>query len=241
MAENIFMKALNELSQGDIRSQIMTELSKTMTADEFNYVYLSSWSVYDTYFVYENYEGDCYVNYKVPYIKTETEITIDLANKVKVNRDEIWVEVSVMETSLNTLKEEITTKDGTITSLNATIGTLNTEKEEVSNKLTESTNSIADLSKQINEMKPIVETYNKDLYEKLLNQQKTKYEEKFVALNAKEKFESKEVQDLIIKSLNENEVKEAILSLNSMLVDLVKPAKSEVKPVITEPTKSLNN
>lgn len=178
-------------------------------------------------------------------IEENVEVCPEKVEVVEETKEEIVEkiaeEVKKVDNEMDSLNAKINEQEEIIKTLNSTIETLTLEKETISNKLTESTNSISDLSKQINEMTPIVETYNKDLYEKLLNQQKTKYEEKFVALNAKEKFESKEVQDLIIKSLNENEVKEAILSLNSMLVDLVKPAKPEVKPVITEPTKSLNN
>ena len=238
MAENLLYKALCELSHGDIREKIMTALSKTMTAEEFNYVWVSNYGIYDTYFVYENYENNKYVYYKVPYTKTETEVTVDLTNKVLVERDEVWIEVSAVQASINELNTKIVERDNTITLLNETVANLTSENTEASNKLIVATDSIAELSKQVNEMKPVVEKFNKEKYDETLNAQKAKYEEKFIALNAKDKYESKEVQELIVKSLNDEK---AALSLNLMLVDLVKPIEKKDNKVPIEPAKSLNN
>ena len=58
IVENAFIKSLNSISLGDIRSKIMDALSKVMTADEYYNVWVGSYEIYPTenYFVYENYE-----------------------------------------------------------------------------------------------------------------------------------------------------------------------------------------
>jgi len=222
LKENLFFKSLCELSHGDIRSQIMTELSKTMTADEFKYVFVSNWTIYDNYFVYENYEGDKYVTYKVNYSKTDTEVSIDLASKVKVERDFIWVEVKTMQTSVNELNVKIDELTTQLNTANETITTIKDEKQALEIKYNESANTIVTLNSKIDEMQPIVETYNTEQINKAINEKKEYYSTKFKAVNAVEKFDSEEVQNLIGLSINDNEEgKDAILSLNSILVDLV--------------------
>jgi hypothetical protein len=234
VAENLLYKALNELSHGDIRSQIMTALSKTMTADEFTYVYVSSWGVYDNYFIYENYENSTYVNYKVPYTKTETEVIIDLASKAQVERDVVWVEVGVMQSSVNELNVKITDLTTQLNTANETINTLTSEKANIEKQFNDASDKITSLNSQVEEMKPIVEQHNTEIKEKAINAKRDYYTLKFKAVNAMDKFESKDVQELIKNSINENdEGKNAILSLNTMLVDMVQ-IKSDDKPMVKE-------
>jgi hypothetical protein len=265
VAENKFYKVLCELSHGDIKEEIMTALSKTMTADEFYNVWLSNYGIYDTYFVYENYEESKYVYYKVPYTKTEAEVIVDLANRVQVTRDSIWVEVGVMETqlnslnvkineltaSLNTKDGELTTanttiieKDNTIQSLNSQIETLTNEKVDVEQKFNSATDTIVSLNAKVEEMKPIVNEHNKEQYEKALNEKKDFYLKKFNSVKAVEKFNSDEVQELIIKTLNENEEgNKAVLALNSIIVELVpvEEIKSQEPKVIKEFNSTMSN
>lgn len=234
LKENMFYKALCELSFGDIREQIMSALSKTMTADEFYSVWVSNYGIYDDYFVYETYQDDKYINFKVPYTKSETEVVIDLANKTQVERDTVWVEVSVMNQSINELNIKIDDLNTQLNTANKTISTLTTEKENIEKQFNDATEKITSLNAKVEEMTPIVEQYNSDLVEKAINEKKEYYSTKFKAVNALEKFESEEVQELIKKSINDNqEGKEAILSLNTMLVDMVQ-IKSNEKPMVKE-------
>ena len=227
--ENLFYKQLCELSFGDIREKIMTTLSKTMTADEFYNVYVSNWNIFDTYFVYETYEESKYVYYKVTYTKTETDISINLGEKTKVERDVIWVETEVMQNSLNekqveidTLTEQLNEKDGELTVANETITSLNSEKETLTTQFNSATETITSLNSQVEEMKPIVEQFNAESVEKALNEKKEYYEAKFKAVNGLDTYNTEEVQELLQKSINSSEEgKDAILSLNSKLVDLV--------------------
>jgi hypothetical protein len=265
MAENKFYKALCELSFGDIKEKIMTALSKNMNVEEFYNVWLSNYGIYDTYFVYENYEDGKYVNYKVTYTTTETEVVVDLANKVQVERDSIWIEVGVMETQLNSLNEKInelttslntkdgelttanttlTEKDNTIQSLNSQIETLTNEKVEVEQKFNSATDTIISLNAKVEEMKPIVNEHNKEQYEKALNEKKDFYLKKFNSVKAVEKFNTDEVQELIIKTLNENEEgNKAVLALNSIIVDLVpvEESKTQEPKVIKEFNSTMSN
>jgi outer membrane murein-binding lipoprotein Lpp len=260
MAENLFFKSLNELSHGDVRSQIMEALSKTMTADEFSYVWVSSYAVYDTYFVYENYEGGKYVNYKVPYTKSETQVVVDLANKVLVERDSIWVEVGQFEevqTSLNAKTEELKVATAKVeelqTSLNTaneTIKTLESEKEGVVEKFNGASETVVslnskveELTSKVSEMKPLIDKYNQEQYEKALNSAKEEYKAKFEKVGALDVFEKDETLELIKKSINSKEEKvsrDAIFELNQLIVDNVRSIKvDEVEDVPT--AKSVNS
>lgn len=237
MAENLLFKSLCELSHGDIRTEIMSALSKTMTADKFNYVYLSSYAIYDNYFVYENYEDSKWVCYKVPYTKSETEVSIDLGAKVLVERDSVWVEVSQMQAvqnsltdandkveeltiSLNTKEQDIIAKDELIGSLNSTIKTLETDKNDLTTKFNEQTDIMVSLNAKLKEFEPIVEKYNTEQYEKALNSALDFYKEKFESVNAVEEFEKEETQELVKKSINTNaeESSKAKFALNELIV-----------------------
>lgn len=251
--ENVFLKSLNEKSFGDIRDTLYTELSKVMPAAEYYNVWISTWGTFDTYFVYETLEGDSWVNYKVNYAKGENDvIAIDYTSKVKVERQDVWVEVATatvqvenMTTSLNTLttekeemvkslnekevemeslKEELVTEKATVISLNETITSLNTE---------------------IDTLKPYKESVEVAEYEKSLNEKKDFYKDKFDKLGKVDVFESEDIQDAIVKSLNTETKVEAELKINSTLVDLISSfntqTKAEEEKKFQEPTKSLNS
>lgn len=246
MSENVMFKSLCELSLGDIRTKIMTELSKTMTAEEFNYVYVSNYTIYDNYFVYENYEDNKWVYYKVPYTKNEKEVTIDLGAKVVVERDSIWVEVGQMEAvqnslndanakieeliqSLNEREQSMKSKEEMIASLNSKIETLENEKVEITNKFNEQADMVVSLNAKIKEFEPIVEEYNKEQYEKALNTAIDFYKEKFENVGAISEFEKEETMGLIKKSISsdESEAIKAKFSLNEMIVERIKTTNSK--------------
>lgn len=225
---------VNELSHGDIQSKLYTALSKIMTADEFYGVWISDYDIYDTYFIYSNYEGGSYVHYKINYTKTDTDVTVDYANKVAVQWTDLWVEVSTkdnavteavtqIETSMN---EKIEEKDNAIKSLNEKITNLEGEKVSLNEKYTKASDTITSLNEKVTELQPIVDNYNKDQYEKQLNEKQSYYKDKFTSLNALDKFNSEEVQGLIVKSLNEVDAKE---KLSDLLIELVPIANEVVK------------
>ena len=244
MKENLFFKILCELSHGDIKEQIMTSLSKTMTVDEFYNIYLSNYGIYDAYFVCEDYQNSKYVNYKIPYTKTDTEVVVDLANKVEVERDVVWVEVTTMEASINSLKTEMETSvnglNEQIKTLNETIATKDTDilaKDEAIvslnakvEKIDEITNTVTSLNAKVLELQPKVDKYNDEQYEKSLNATKEYYKEKFEKVEALEVFEKEETQELIKKSINSivEEAKDAKLSLTELIVNNIKSINKKV-------------
>lgn len=227
--ENKLYKALCELSHGDIRWKIMTELSKTMTADEFNSVWLSQYDVFDTYFIFERYFDDTYHYYKATYTKTDTEVTVDMESIEEVKRETVWTTVENMQNAINEIQvklndanTQLNTISEDLKSANATIETLNSEKETLTTQFNSATETITSLNSQVEEMKPIVEQFNAESVEKALNEKKEYYEAKFKAVNGLDTYNTEEVQELLQKSINSSEEgKDAILSLNSKLVDLV--------------------
>ncbi|MCG8399316.1 hypothetical protein LWS67_22780, partial [Bacillus atrophaeus] len=79
----------------------------------------------------------------------------------------------------------------------------------------------------VEELKPFKEKYEKAEFEKRVQEKKEFYKSKFEALNAEEKFETEEVQNLILASAKDSEETDKILQLNSMLVDLVDHATDQ--------------
>jgi len=259
MTENKFYKALCELSYGDIRQEIMTALSKTMTCDEFYNVYVSNYGVYDNYFIYESYIDQKYINFKVSYTKTETEVIVDLATKKQVTREEIWVEVSVVEeqvaslntkieeiqTSLNTKETELTTatetitglqtslneKDEAIKTLNSTVDSTTEEKNVTVEKFNELAETVTSLNSKVKELQPLADSYNQEQYDKALNSAKDFYKEKFENVDAIEVFEKEDTQELIIKSINsiEGESQKAKFSLNDLIITNLKPNEGKAQ------------
>lgn len=250
--ENMFLKSLNEKSFGDIRDALYVALSKVMTADEYYNVWISTWSTFDTYFVYETLEGDKWVHYKVTYTKGENdEITIDYASKVKVERQDVWVEVSVatvqvedMTTSLNTIQGEKSELEKSLNEKDVEIEGLKSELVTEKESVVSLNETITSLNTEIEVLKPYKEAAEQEAYEKSLNEKQDFYKEKFEKLGKLDVFESEDIQDTIVKSLNTETKVDAELKLNSTLVELLSSfnAKVEDKPSnFQEPTKSLNS
>lgn len=231
------LKVLNELSHEDIRSKLYKALSEKLTANEFNSIWISHYNIFDTFFLYEiyNYEEEKYEFYKVGFTKNEDDtVTVDVEGREKVERQTVWVSVNELQKVQNEktevenkvveLEKSLNEKEEMIKSLNETIEGVNGEKVTLETKFNEVSEKVITLNSKVEELQPLVDEYNKEKYEKALNEKIDYYKSKFESLNAKEKFESEEVQGLIKKSLNDSE---STLSLNSMLVDLVQVEKKE--------------
>lgn len=204
--EKVKFKKVFELSHDNIRSQLYTELSKGLSEDEYNYAWISE--VYDDHFIYSEWkenEGSKY--YQANYTKENDALTIDLGSKTEVMEKREWVKV-----------EEVKT--------------LQVQLNDVSTKFNEATDKLTALKAELDVLKPIQDKYNTEQFEKALNEKKEFYSAKFEAVNSKDQFDSDEVQTLITASVADNEEgKNAILQLNSMLVDLVQPTTKEGKHV----------
>lgn len=232
IVENVFLKALNELSFGNVREQIYNALEKIMLAVEYKYVYLSNYSIFDNYFVYEIYneENGEWETFKVNYTKENDEVVIDYENRVKVEYK--MVEEVVVTTAVNEAKAEMQTE---IDALNELVSVKETElnalkEDSVSQKETvvALNEKIAELSNEIESLNEYKEKYEIEQFNAALEEAQDKYKVKFEKLNALEKFETEEVQELIKNTLDEESSLNAKNSLSDILLDLIDnvPVKS---------------
>lgn len=211
-----FFKKVCELSHEDVRSKLYGEMSSKMTEDEYEHSWIVE--VYDTHFIYHTWaDGGKY--YQVNYSKTEDTVTVDFDTKVEVMEERKWVQV----TEVQALQTQLNEANETVKSLKQEFEAVQNEKDKLTKQFNESAEKLVSLNAQIDELKPFKEKYEQEQFEKKLNEKIEYYNEKFMAVNAADKFNTEEVQELIKKSLNDisDEGKEAILQLNTMLVDLV--------------------
>ena len=240
--ENKFLKALNELSVGDLRSAIINALGDIMTANEYENMWISNYGIFSEskYFIYETYEDNKWVNYKVAYTLGEGDsIIVDYANKEKVEGQYTYVsvnELQELETSKNA-KADLDTANAKIEELNSEIVSLNEKVIEKSNnskvdtdKFNELTNKLVAMNSMITEMQPIVDQYNKEVFEKSLNEATESYKIKFTSVNALEVFEEEATQELVKESVNSDKKKadKAKYSLNALIVENIKPVEKEI-------------
>lgn len=247
--ENKFLKALNELSVGDLRSAILTALGNVMTANEYENLWISNYGIFSEskYFIYETYEDSKWVNYKVNYSLGEGDtIVVDYANKQKVEGQYTYVSVNELqdlEASKNALvdleksQNDLESANAKIEELNGEIKSLNEKVTEKSNnakvdteKFNELTDKLLSLNSMVAEMQPIVEKYNAEVFEKSLNEAKEKYKTKFTSVNALDVFEEDSTQDLIKESINSVKEKadKAKYSLNELIVNSIKPVELKI-------------
>lgn len=221
-------KKILELSHSDIRTLLYQELSKVLSENEYE----NSWivDVWDNRFIYQIWiENQGAKFYEVPYTKSENAVSIDFENKNEVVQEVRWIkveEVQDLQTKLEEKENEIKAIQQQLDEANSGLQNLKAEKENIENQFKEATEKLVYLNAQIEELKEIKEQYQKEQYEKALKEKQDYYLAKFEAVNAKEKFESEEVQELIKKAVHDNdEGRNAILQLNSMLVEFVQPVK----------------
>jgi len=215
MTTEMFKKVC-ELSHDNIRSKIYEELVKVQPVNEYYDSWI--WDVYEDNFIL--YLGES--NYvRVSYTKTETEVTIDYANREVVVRDWVAVQAQIEEftVSMNALKEE---KEA----LEIAKNEIETAKSELEVSYNEATEKLVALNSKVEEYAELEKSINAEKLEKAINERKEHFELKFKAVNGIEKFESEEVQELIVKSVEDNE---ALLSLNSMIVEMISVPVVEVE------------
>ena len=203
-------KKVFELSHSDIRALIYNQLDPTLESNEESYIA----DVYDTYFIVNIYswsEDNSYDKYyKVNYTKNGDTLTIDLDSKTEVFLKRNWEEVVPEE-----IQSQLNEKDTTISKLSE-------QFNEIKEKFNTASEKLVQLNSALEELKPFKEQHEKAEFEKRVQEKKEFYKSKFEALNAEEKFETEEVQNLILASAKDSEeTDKAILQLNSMLVDLV--------------------
>lgn len=117
--------------------------------------------------------------------------------------------------------------------------------EELEEKLDSANQTIIELNDKIEELQKIADKYNEEQEEKnkkqeeeLLDEKKTYYKNKFESLGAKEKYESKEIQNLVNNCVKD---KESLSKLNQMVVDMIQLENKNVKKDIIEPISKIEN
>jgi hypothetical protein len=234
--ENKFLKALNELSIGDLRNSIFSALRDLMTANEYENMWISDYGIFPETksFIYETYAENKWVNYMVNYTVDENDVmTVDYENRTEVQGQYTYVPVSDYESSMNAVKD-LEKANEKITELEKSLNAKEVEKsknEKKNEEFVDLTNKLVALNSQVEAMKPIVDKYNKDVFEKALNQATEDYKVKFKGVNALDVFDEDSTQSLIKESLSSDKEKSmnAIFSLNKLIVDNVKPVVDEVK------------
>ena len=230
-------KKVNELSHDDIRSLLYVELEKVLTDKEYSWIT----DVYETYFVanvYSYEEGNEFDTYfKFDYTRNESVVTVaaDSKTEVKVKRD--WVEVSEFQAIQNELKDKSQKVDklsAQVTVLETQLNNVTLDKDKIEKQFNDLSDTVVALNTQVEELKPFKNQVEQEKLEQALNEKKDFYAAKFKALNAIEKFEDESVQQLIEKSIFENEEgKDSILQLNTMLVEMVFVKTEENNPAST--------
>ena len=227
-------KKVCELSIGDVRGNIYDALSKVMTAEEYNSMWISNYDIYDDYFIYELWENDEYNYFKIDYSKDNDVISVNLESKTKVERvvkwEEMQAQLDIQSQSIEDYKVEISNKDESILNLTE-------EKEGLVTKFDEATETLVSLNGKLEKLKEIETQYNAEKFESALNSRKDEFEKKFKSLNAIEEFNSEDVQSLLADSIENDE---SLTALNSMLVELIPEQKEEEKKVDKNTVKDFN-
>lgn len=225
-------KKVFELSHSDIRSKLYAKLDATLGENEDSWIS----DVYETYFIVNLYswseENSYDKHFKLNYTKSENDVEIDFDSKVEVFLTRNWEEI-VPESVQSQLNE----KDQTITELQTQVNSLTETKNDIENKFNSASEKVIKLTTKVSELEPFKTRFEAKQNEEKLNEKKEFYSKKFEALKASDTFASDEVQELLSKSIYENEDgKQAILQLNSILVDLVvfeqaKPEENVIREV----------
>ena len=168
---------------------------------------------------------------KVEVTETEVQVSEEVVEETVVEDTE--AEETVEEKVEEPQQEE--TENTELEELKTELSQLKEANTKLQEQFNTATEKLTQLNSLVEELKPFKEKFETEKLEQAINEKKDYYSVKFEALNATEKFGTEEVQDLIVKSVNESdEGKQAILQLNSMLVDLVDVAVKTETPIIKE-------
>ena len=168
---------------------------------------------------------------KVEATETEVQVSEEVVEETVVEATE--AKETVEEKVEESQPEE--TENAELEELKTELSQLKEANTKLQEQFNTATEKLTQLNSLVEELKPFKEKFETEKLEKAINEKKDYYSVKFEALNATEKFGTEEVQDLIVKSVNESdEGKQAILQLNSMLVDLVDVVTTKETPIIKE-------
>lgn len=251
--ENVFVKALNDISLGEQRDKLMVALSRILSAEEYNNAWIGLYNVYTDYVIYETYCDNAWKTFRIDYTVQGDEIVVNAESKKEVTLTYGYenVETTQEETSIEGATVSINKKDEEDeeeTTDENTDETSDKEEEEEDEDKKSSKNStdepvdepvatvvdntkeletiaslntqIATLQAQVAELLPYKEEIEKKAQEEAFNSVYSEYEQKFVGVNAKEEFETDEVQALVKEVLNAENSLNAKLQLADKLLEL---------------------
>lgn len=169
----------------------------------------------------------------------------DIKNNEIVEETELLEENEIVENTQEVSNEEEIIKDEESKDTTEVVEDENIENKNIELKLNEANQKIIDLNDKIEELQKIADLYNaeqleknKAKEEKLLNEKKDYYKNKFEKLGAKDRYESEEIQSLVNNCIKD---KDSLLKLNQIVVDMISLDNKVVQKDIVEPVSKIEN
>lgn len=175
--------------------------------------------------------------------KVEDAEAKTLEVKILNGQIEIQEELDKANATIEEMTNKVEEQDVKITELEENLETVNAEKEELMNKFTEATDTIAELNEKVNEMQPIVDEHNKKQHEEELENAKNDYMNKFSKVNGEKVFESEEIQNLVLDTINKDKsiANKAKYQLSEKLMEVFDKQDKLTVNNIQEPSKKTEN
>lgn len=175
--------------------------------------------------------------------KVEDAEAKTLEVKILNGQIEIQEELDKANATIEEMTNKVEEQDVKITELEENLETVNAEKEELMNKFTEATDTIAELNEKVNEMQPIVDEHNKKQHEEELENAKNGYMNKFSKVNGENVFESEEIQNLVLDTINKDKsiANKAKYQLSEKLMEVFDKQDKLTVNNIQEPSKKTEN
>lgn len=175
--------------------------------------------------------------------KVEDAEAKTLEVKILNGQIEIQEELDKANATIEEMTNKVEEQDVKITELEENLETVNAEKEELMNKFTEATDTIAELNEKVNEMQPIVDEHNKKQHEEELENAKNGYMNKFSKVNGEKVFESEEIQNLVLDTINKDKsiANKAKYQLSEKLMEVFDKQDKLTVNNIQEPSKKTEN
>lgn len=169
----------------------------------------------------------------------------DIKNNEVVEETELLEENEIVENTQEVSNEEEIVKDEESKDTTEIVEDESIENKNIELKLNEANQKIIDLNDKIEELQKIADLYNaeqleknKAKEEKLLNEKKDYYKNKFEKLGAKDRYESEEIQSLVNNCIKD---KDSLLKLNQIVVDMISLDNKVVQKDIVEPVSKIEN
>lgn len=170
-------------------------------------------------------------NFNVTLLEDEKQIAACVEGDIFKNFKNIPDDIKDLRNKVNPPKsepaknEKVIELEDKLKSLEKTNSDLESEKSKLANTINETSSKLITLNEEIKNLKAIKDEFDKVKAEEQrierenkLNEKMNYYKEKFENLDAKDKFESEEVQNLIKECIDNQE---SLNKINLMLVDMI--------------------